>query len=743
MDTSDPSTNGPTKHQLGTFAGVFTPSVLTILGVIMFLRAGFVVGQGGVSGALLVLLIAETIVLLTVLSIGAIATNTQVHGGGAYYLISRVLGPEFGGAIGITLYFAQSLSVPFYILGFSEAFVQSFPVLKDHIRWICIGTASLLFALNYVGVKWALKAQFIILGVLALAIITFLGGLALKFDPALFRENWAPDFSSNMSFWIVFAIYFPAVTGIMAGINMSGDLRNPGRSLTRGTLAAVLVGFLVYGLQIILMGGAETRSVLLASPYASLVWNALLGAGFLVVAGMFAATISSAMSSFMAAPRVMQAIARDRLLRPLNALALGTRKGDEPRRALTVTFVITLIVLWIATAEDAGTAFNRVAALVTMFFLCTYMIINVAAFVEAFGSNPSFRPRFKWFHWSTALTGAIGCLAIMTLIHLGNALVAVALIGALYAYMSRRAYVTTYGDARRGFVYAAISKHLLRLRDIRRHPKNWRPTILVLSGNPESRLNLILYGVWLEAGRGIVTVAQLITGRLRDLIERRNQALERLSRFIREQDINAFPEVVVAEDFDEGVRLLLQGHSIGPIKPNIALMGWPSDKDRIRPFVRHLRDIRTLGMSVVSVIDRGVPPPEKEKRIDVWWRGQENGSLMLILAHLLTRNWEWARSSIRIFRLVDKEEAHENARHSLTELVEAARITAEVDVIVSDHTFKEVFQQRSRDASVIFLGFYPVEEEEAEPFHDTFTALLQDMPTAILVSSCGEADLLA
>lgn len=735
--------NGPTKHQLGTFSGVFTPSILTILGVIMFLRAGFVIAQGGIGGALLILLIAELIVLLTALSIGAIATNTQVHGGGAYYLISRVLGPEFGGAIGLALYFAQSLSVPFYILGFSEAIAQSVPVLREHMRWVCIGAAVVLFVLNYVGVKWALKVQILILGLLVASIVVFMGGLAIRFDPALFQANWTSDYTEGMNFWKVFAIYFPAVTGIMAGINMSGDLRNPGHSLARGTLIAILVGFLVYALQIVLMGGAISRVGLLESPYGVLIWNALLGAGFLVVAGMFSASISSAMSSFMAAPRVMQAIARDRLLRPLNALARGTPKGDEPRRALTLTFVITVAVLWFATAEDAGTAFNQVAAIVTMFFLCTYMIINVAAFVEAFGANPSFRPHFQLFHWTTAMFGAAGCLAAMLLIHPGNALIAIALMVALYGHMSRRAYVSTFGDARRGFIYATISKHLLRLRHMSPHPKNWRPTILVLSGNPETRLNLILYGVWLEAGRGIVTVAQLITGQLKELIERRNRALERLNQFMRENDINAFSEVVVSEDFDEGVRLLLQGHSIGPIKPNIVLMGWPRDKNRVVPFVRHLRDIRVLGMSVVSVVDRGVPEQEKEKRADIWWRGQDNGSLMLILAHLLTRNWEWAQTTLRIYRLVERVEARKEAHRNLAALVEAARIKADVEVIVSDRPFKDVFHDRSRDAAIVFLGFNPVEENGAEAFHDALLELVHDMPTTILVSSSGDADLLA
>ena len=731
------------KHKLGTYAGVFTPSILTILGVIMFLRAGFVVAEAGIGQALLILLVADVIVLLTAFSIAAISTNTQVHGGGAYFLISRVLGPEFGGAIGIGLFLAQSLSVPFYILGFSEAMAQSFSAWQPDVRWICLITATILFGINYSGVRWAVKTQFIIQAILGLSIFAFLVGLGLKFDPAVFRENWPADYGPGRDFWIIFAIYFPAVTGIMAGINMSGDLKDPSRSLVRGTFWAIGVGFAIYAAQIILMGGAVARSDLRDSPYTMLILNALFGAGFLVVAGMFAATLSSALSSFLAAPRVMQAIARDRLLRPLNRLGKGTRKGDEPRRALIVTYAITLAILWLATAEDAGAAFNQVASVVTMLFLCTYLIINVAAFVEAFGSNPSFRPRFTWFHWTTALAGAIGCILAMGLIHLGHAALAVLAIAGLYAYMSRKSYATTFGDARRGFVYTNISKNLLRLRDIDPHAKNWRPTILVLSGNPNTRLNLILFGVWLEAGRGIVTVAHLIVGNLSALAGERQSAIRQLEQLLRDNDIQAFGEVLVTEDFDQGVSCLLQSHSIGPIKPNIVLMGWPADTGRIRPFVRHLGHVRSLGMSAVSVIDRGIPAMDRPGRIDIWWRGRENGSLMLILAHLLTRNWEWSRSSIRVLRVVPTEDERGPGETNMRDLVEAARITADVKVIVSRDAFRDVFQRTSRDAAVAFVGFHPAAEDQAEAFYTDFQALTKEMPTLILVSSSGEADLLA
>ena len=291
-------------NQLGTFGGVFTPSILTILGVIMFMRAGFVVGQAGIWHALLILCLAQIITALTALSISAVSTNTPVAGGGAYFLISRALGPEFGGAIGLALFFAQAISVPFYVLGFTEALVRTFPDLANNFRTIALITTAILFCICYVGAKWAVKTQYVIMIILGLSIVAFMGGAIVHFQRDVFLENWSCSYRGpSMSFWVVFALYFPAVTGIMAGVNMSGDLKNPARSIPLGTLAAVAVGFVIYGMQILLGGGAQSRDQLLDASFETFRNQALFGAGFLVVAGVFAATLSSALGSFLGAPR--------------------------------------------------------------------------------------------------------------------------------------------------------------------------------------------------------------------------------------------------------------------------------------------------------------------------------------------------------------------------------------------------------------------------------------------------------
>ena len=732
------------RNRFGTFGGVFTPTILTIFGVIMFMRAGYVTGQAGVLATIGILFIAKLITLLTGLSIAAISTNARVKGGGAYFLISRTLGPEFGGAIGLTLYLAQALSVPFYVLGFVESVVLTFPGLQPWFGFLCVATATLLFVITYVGAGWAMRVQYVVLAVLATGILVFLAGAALQFEPARLAENWSPAYTSpKIGFWVVFAIYFPAATGIMAGVNMSGDLADPARAIPRGTLAAIAVGFVFYLAQAILTAGAQTRDELVNAPFSTLVDQAALGLGFVVVAGVFAATLSSGLGSLLGAPRILQALARDEIFRPLRHFAKGTERGDEPRRSLWLTYGLTLVVLVFASSDPEGGAFNVVAAVLTMFFLYTYGMTNLAAFVESITHNPSFRPRFRAFHWSTALLGAIGCVAAAVLIDPIAAAVAVAIIVAIFVYVRSRVFRTTFGDTRRGFFFARVRQNLSRLAAQPSHPKNWRPTTLVFTGNPHSRLTLTTYAMWLGSVRGLVTLAEILVGRFEERVAERESSLARLRSFIEEHALTAYPEVLVAEGFDQGLRNFIQVHSVGPLKPNLVVLGWPTDSKRAGPLSRSLRIAHSLRMSTIVAVDRGLPPPGGRHRIDIWWRGLENGSLMLILAYLLTLNWEWDEARIRVLRMVRDEAEQEEAELELRTLVEAARIGATTHVLRSDRPFPAVLHEESQGAAVVLLGYQPPDAPGADRFHRTFSELLEELPTTLLVSSSGEADLLA
>lgn len=729
-----------TRNQFGTFGGVFTPAILTILGVIMFMRAGFVVGQAGVIGAILILLVAKSITALTSLSIAAVSTNMQVRGGGSYFLISRVLGVEFGGAIGIALFLALALSVPFYILGFAEAVVLSWPGFAPYFQYITLMSAAVLFGVAYFGAGIALRTQFLIMAFLFLAIVAFLGGALHIFDQELFRQNLSSGYTTNpndthFGFWAVFAIYFPAVTGIDAGLNMSGDLKDPGKSIPRGTMAAVGVGFLVYLAQIVVVGGAFSRESLIAAPYELLRDNAMFGWGILVVLGVFAATLSSALGSYLGAPRVLQAVSRDRILGVLKVFSKGSAKGDEPRRALFLTLAITVSVLVWAGNETGGAALNGVAAIITMFFLYSYGMINLAAFTEDFSDNPSFRPQFKWFHWSSALIGAIGCLAVAVLVNTVAAAIAVVLVAALLIYLRSKQMRARFGDVRRGFVYQSVRNRLLKLRSMAENPKNWRPNILVFSGSPSERTELVRFAVWLEARRGIVYLAHILAGDPVAMADRRRAAVAHLNRFCSDEEIDAFPVVAVAEKLEEGISMLLQATAVGPIHPNVAMFGWSSKMERRRDYLQELRTAAGLGMSLVIVETARsfVPEEKKNKIIDIWWGESRNSNLALLFAFLLTENWQWRGSMVRILRVVENEEGKYPASAALMELAQKARVPAMVEIIVSRDPLPRLWRQHSCDADVVLMGFpLPSTEGEAE-WHATVRSWVEALPALILI----------
>jgi amino acid transporter len=746
---ADPTRKG---NRFGTFGGVFTPSILTILGVIMFMRANFVVGHAGIFHAVIILVIAKSITFLTGLSASAIGTNMRVRGGGAYYLISRVLGPEFGGSIGIALFCALALSVPFYILGFTEALVRSFPVLAEHFSALTFAAAAVLFVIAYVGAGWAIKTQYIIMGFLFLAIFAFGGGQIANFSAERFAENWGPGSADNMPgvavlpFWVLFAIYFPAVTGIDAGINMSGDLEDPARSIPRGTLAAVGVGFAVYLGQMLLGGGSYQRMEMHEKPYELLCENALFNLGFLVILGVFAATLSSALGSYLGAPRVLQAVSRDGIVPAMHFFAKGTVEKDEPRRALVFTGTITVGVLVFAMFSGGaeGAALNAVAAVITMFFLCSYGMINAAAFVEAVGYNPSFRPRFRLFHWATAGLGALGCAATMVLINPVAAVSAILVITGFYWYVRRQKLTKHFGDARRGWVFSAAMRNLHALAGMAEDEKNWRPTPLVLAGNPANREVVVRYAVWLEAGHGMLLLANVLAGKVEELAAHRRAALKQLSELCADQDVHAFPLVLASQDRDLGIRAVMQAASVGPVRPNMVVAGWSDEPERVASYWQNLAVAASLGMGLVLVVDRGLPRAEPEKlRIDVWWRGRKNGALMLLLAHLLRSNDEWDASQVRLLRLVENAEGRDPAEEALAQLAHEARLEVKPEVIVSGERFPLVLRAHSCDAACVFLGMeLPSEGQELER-HRILEEMLEGLPTTILVNSRGGEDVTA
>ena len=715
-------------NRFGTFGGVFTPCVLTILGVIMFLRFGFVIGQAGVLAALGIVLASKVITVLTTLSLSAIATNTRVEGGGAYFLISRSLGPEFGGAIGLVFFAAQALSVALYVIGFTEALVTYLPVGVPPLL-VATVTNVLVFFCVTIGAGWTLRIQFCILATVVASLLSFYLGAWQSFDASLLDANMLSAYDSDETFWTMFALFFPAVTGIMAGANMSGELRDPARSIPRGTLAAIFVTAGVYASQAIFLGGSSTRLDLIESP---MIMSHLSVLPIMIAAGVVSATISSALGSMMGAPRILQSLAKDRLFPRLEPLSFKSGKHDEPRRAIFVTFLISQAGILLADL-------NTIAPLITMAFLVTYGLLNLATFYEAITKNPSYRPQFKFCHWTTSFTGAIGCGVVMVLIDWRWAIVATAMVASLHWYLSRIDTTANWGDLNSGLLFERTRRNLMKLEDELYHPKNWRPFVLALSGQGFTRPHLVVFGSWLSADTGVLTLGQVIPGELDDRLERRVSQEKILRALIGERQLDAFPAVVVAADYVIGVEALVQCQGLGSLRPNVVLLGCPLTVERMRVFGNLLRNLQSLGRSVVVL--RRTDEPEDDwaapqGSIDVWWRGRANGELMVLLAHLVLNHSLWQGRRLRLLRVVENEAGIDEVRAHLDRLLREARINAVTKVVVSNDPASAI-QTTSRDAAFVFLGVQPPRSGDEDEFFERIELLCGALQRVALVQSAG------
>ena len=728
--------NGNNKG-LGTFAGVFTPSILTILGIILFLRTGYIVGGTGLRLSLVIILGSAAIALLTAMSLSAIATNIRVKGGGDYYLISRTLGVEYGGAIGLVLFFAQTLSIAFYCFGFGEALAALLPAHELVTpRILAAALLAALFIFAWLGADWASKLQLLIMIVLAAALVSFFIGGIDKWDGETLAGNWQRP-QDGIPFWTAFALFFPAVTGFTQGVSMSGDLRDPGRSLPLGTFMAVGLSMLVYIAAAITLA-ASLPAETLNEDYQAMNQVAVLGV--LIAAGVLAATASSAMASHLGGPRILQALAADDVFPALGYFAKGAGDDNNPRRAVILSGVVA------ATTLALGNL-NAVAPLVAMFFLISYGLLNYATYFEARASSPHFRPQFRFFHKYLSLAGALGCLVAMLAIQPTAAVLAITVLFALYQYVSRTTGPRQWADSRRSYNFQRIRKLLFEMEEDEPHPRDWRPQILVLSKDRERRSQLLCFGSWIEGNSGITSVVSILTDGDDDLGEQKEELREQLGAEIDALDIKAFPLIVSADSFRTGLEIMLQSYGIGPISANIVLLNWLEEaprKDREedeRIFGRNMHEALRLGCNIVALsaskeaLERIEDTDPEELRIDVWWEGTRTSYLALMLAYLMTRTDVWRDASI----CVHAQSSRDNAQRTevdLEEVMDEVRIEAVVDV-VEEKLDADVLTERSRDAAITFIPMR-LNGDRPTDFLDEPLRALQSEPIAIALVLAGE-----
>ena len=722
------STPKPQGLGLGTFLGVYTPTVLTILGVILYLRMGWVVGNAGIWGAVLIVLIANGITAITALSMSALSTNMRVGVGGAYYIISRSMGLELGGALGIPLYLSQVLSVTLYAFGLAEStvFVVSELGGFEHLeRWVQPLAALIVIAVTALAARsteLALKAQLPILAFIVLSV----GALWFGVD---FDTQHADDLGpfEEADFWGVFAVFFPAVTGVLAGVGLSGDLRDPSRSIPRGVGVAVATGFVVYITAPFVLGHAAPIEELVTN---KLIWTevAVFGA-FAILPGLFGAVLSSAIGSILGAPRTMQALAQDGLVD--RRLGKVDAKTGEPMVALYISGGVAL-------AAVALGDLNAVAAVVSMFFLTTYGMLNLAAALEAWIRDPSYRPRIRVPFW-ISLVGAVGCFLAMALINPLAFVVAVLIEFGIWWWLSRRRLEATWGDLRSGFWFATARLAMVQLRTANIEARNWRPHILVFTRDLERDVGVVSMAAHFGQDQGIVSVMTLVKGHLDEGEEARGLLARNRAR-LEAAGVLAFPEVIVAENKELGILTSCQANGFAGIESNMACFRWPSKESRVGRLLRWVRHLDDLGKSTMIMRPVRGSRSGSPGEILVWWKGKEaNGDLMLLLAHLLVMSKAWRGSRITLGSVVESAAEGEALRRRVGEGLSGTNIEAHIEVIVrpEEQATRDCIWRRSARADLVFLGLPLAEPGTEEQLAEQLVTFVEGMPSVIFVRNSG------
>ncbi|XP_074110335.1 sodium chloride cotransporter 69 [Cotesia typhae] len=653
-----------TGIKFGWIQGVLMRCLLNIWGVMLFLRLSWVVAQAGVGQAVLLILTTTVVTTITSLSMSAISTNGLIKGGGTYYMISRSLGPEFGGSIGLIFSLANAVACSMYVVGFCESLqdlLRSFGLcIYDcahyDVRIIGCITICVLLAIVMIGMEWEAKAQIGLLIILLIALGDFIIGTFvgpknneeyakgfIGYNAELFRENFAPDYREydgiSHNFFSVLAIFFPAATGILAGANISGDLKDPQKAIPKGTILAILLTTISYLLMAAMVGGSVLRQasgnvsdLLIMSNQTEILLNStnilfnsslrledinrinnnnsisnysidnLNGTdrlwsnygtvfkcadtntckygshnsfqvielvsvfGPIIYAGCFAATLSSALASLVSAPKVFQALCQDRLY-PGIAWFSG-KNGKEPIRGYFLTFFIAVGFILIGNL-------NSIAPLISNFFLAAYTLVNFSTFHASLAKPIGWRPTFKYYNMWLSLTGAILCVLVMFLISWSTALLTLGFVMALYLVVSYRKPDVNWGSTTQAQTYNNALNAVQQLDRVEEHVKNYRPQILVLSGNPSARSILIDFAHYITKKQSLLICGDIVESSLSH--KTRSALMSKFSYWLKNNKIKGFYTVVDGVNFQEGATSLIQTCGLGKLRPNILLMGYKQD----------------------------------------------------------------------------------------------------------------------------------------------------------------------
>lgn len=676
MSVADP------RRRFGTFTGVFVPTLLTILGVIMYVRVGWVVGNAGLIGAWLILGLALGITAATGLSLSSIATNTRIGDGGAYAILNRSLGYEVGASIGIPLYLTRPLGTAMYVFGFREGWLWLFPTHDPLL--VDLAVFALLWGIAWVSAELAFRVQYVIMGLIGASLVSMLGSESaiLGIDEAQWfgtYPGFPEDGFQGTDFWGVFAVFFPATTGILAGANMSGELKNPRRAIAVGTLSAIVVSSIIYFALTLWAVQVATPEDLVGN------YNLFLDKarwGWAVLAGLLGATASSALAGLVGGPRIVMAMGQNNLL-PWGDWVGAVGEDGEPRNAMLLTGGLTILCLML---RDL----NAIAPLLTMFFLITYGALNFVVLLEQSLGVVSFRPTLSIPRW-VPMFGLIGTLLAMFIVSPTFGVLSILVVLGLYMFFERRG-----GGGEDAGVSSSIFQSVAEWaaqrvleRDEVESVRAWKPSFLVPVEDPDELRGEYSFLVDVARPEGSVKLLALTRGRPCSALEER---VAPLGRAFRSDGVHCTWSVVEEETFGEGVMFALQALQSAFFRPNMLFLTLPDLEDRHEEFARLVAQARQTRVGVTLL---GLHPRAglgRRRSINLWlrWQGMDwdvdqafsvgSLNLTLLMGYRLQRQWG---AEMRVITVVPHDDEVEAAKEYLEEVVDLARLpNLQMDVLV-------------------------------------------------------------
>ncbi len=672
------SANTGGVEKFGSFNGVFLPTLLTILGAVMYLRTGWVVGNAGLMGAWAIIVLANIITFCTGLSISSVATNIRVGAGGSFSIISQSLGLEVGGSVNVPFYLAQSISVGFYIFAFTEGWQSIRPQSSEVLVLFLAFAACYLVAYTSVGL--ASRLRFPILFIVTFSLFSvFLGSFPILGQAgAIYTPQLIGTFPSA-GFWQTFAIFFPAVTGVLAGVNLSGTLSAPRRSIPLGTMTAIVVSFVIY------MGLAYWTSTVatpeeLVTNFTIMVDKAAFG--WAVQIGILAATFSAALNSLLGAPRILQAMAAHDVVPFSKQLSHETARG-EPRPAMLVTGAISVATLVFGLLGDG---LNQIAPLMTMFFLITYVVLNAVVLLEQSMGLTSFRPRLR-IPRVVPLIGLLGALSAMFLIAPLFSLVAIVTVLVMYEVLQLRQLTTPWSDVRSGMFGTMAEWAAKRTLDLPGgHDRAWKPSLLVPVDSSMALRRSYRFLTAIARPNGSVHIVGGYWPEARERVE----GLKAYEQIFANEGIFARLALVETREFHQTLQTTMEVFRSAFFRPNILFQSVTSgaDEESLQHMLDHAAE-NELG--VILYMDNPLTALGREQVLNVWLREQSpaweiglelsNLDLALLLAYQLARNWNAAQ--INLITVVKDEEERANGEAFMARLIDLGRMPKQTQAIVA------------------------------------------------------------